>query len=172
MSNITLSSASITAITSVSAAITRKDAVENKSYDTLHAEGVRSSDFVSPDSKKKVSTASPEMWEAAKVAVVAGFSTRAQKLLAAPTKALSEVDKADKRYWTMQIGSRLGAISRGLAKREGVADERAPQTPKSAEDKIRAMLESVEKIVQGAEGLTFDAADFLKRLRDLNRMVK
>jgi len=34
------------------------------------------------------------------------------------------------------------------------------------------MLESVEKIVQGAEGLTFDAADFLKRLRDLNRMVK
>jgi len=34
------------------------------------------------------------------------------------------------------------------------------------------MIESIEKLVQGAEALTFDAADFLKALRDLNKMVK
>ena len=172
MSNVTFSSASIAAITDVSAALTRAEAVERKSYDTLHAEGARSTDFVSPKSKDKVSTATPEMWEAASAAVVAGYSARVQKLLAAPTKALSEVDKADKRYWQMQIGSRLGAISRGLAKREGATDNRAAQQPKSPEDKIRGMIESIEKIVQGAEGLTFDAADFLKDLRALNRKIK
>jgi adenosylmethionine-8-amino-7-oxononanoate aminotransferase len=63
-------------------------------------------------------------------------------------------------------------FKRGLEKREGAADNRAAQQPKSPEDKIRAMIESIEKIVQGAEGLTFDAADFLKDLRALNRKIK
>jgi hypothetical protein len=92
--------------------------------------------------------------------------------MAAPTKALPEADKAEKRYWQQQIGARRNDFQRGLAKREGIADDRAPQAPKSPEDKIRAMIESIEKIVQGAEGLTFDATDFLKDLRALNRKIK
>jgi hypothetical protein len=92
--------------------------------------------------------------------------------MAAPTKALPEEDKAEKRYWQQQIGARRNDFQRGLEKREGIADDRAPQAPKSPEDKIRAMIESIEKIVQGAEGLTFDAADFLKDLRALNRKIK
>jgi fructose-1,6-bisphosphatase len=142
------------------------------SIDALAAGGMRSTDFVSPKSKGKVSTSSPEKIEAINAAIVAGFSARVQKLLAAPTKALSETDKADKRYWQQQIGARRADFEKGLAKREGVADNRAPQQPKSPEDKIRAMIESIEKVVQGAEGLTFDAADFLKDLRALNRKIK
>jgi hypothetical protein len=172
MSNITLNPAVATAITAAVAAIEGASRKMQSSIDALVSAGMRSTDFISPKSKDKVSTASPEQFEAINAAIVAGFSARVQKLLAAPTKALSDTDKSDKRYWQQQIGARRGDFEKALAKREGANDTRAPQQPKSAEDKIRAMIESIEKVVQGAEGLTFDAADFLKRLRDLNRMVK
>jgi hypothetical protein len=142
------------------------------SIDALHAGGMRSTDFISPKSKDGASTSSPEQFEAINTAIVAGFTARGQKLLATPTKALPEEDKAEKRYLQQQIGARRNDFKRGLEKREGIADDRAPQAPKSPEDKIRAMIESIEKIVQGAEGLTFDAADFLKDLRALNRKIK
>jgi hypothetical protein len=151
------------------ASATRKMA---SSIDALHAGGMRSTDFISPKSKDGASTSSPEQFEAINVAIVAGFTAAVQKLMAAPTKALSDADKAEKRYWQQQVGARRNDFQRGLAKREGIADDRAPQAPKSPEDKIRAMIESIEKIVQGAEGLTFDAADFLKDLRALNRKIK
>ena len=172
MSNIVLALDLSKTITDAVAAVEGAARKMASSIDALAAGGMRSTDFVSPKSKDKVSTSSPEKIEAINAAIVAGFSPRVRKLLAAPTKALSETDKADKRYWQQQIGARRGDFEKALAKREGVADTRAPQAAKSAEDKIRAMIESIEKVVQGAEGLTFDAADFLKRLRDLNRMVK
>jgi hypothetical protein len=140
--------------------------------DTLHAEGIKSTDFISPKSKGGESTATEALFEQINAAIVAGFTARVQKLLAAPTKALSDADKSDKRYWQQQIGARRNDFKRALEKREGVNDNRAPQAPKSPEDKIRAMIESIEKIVQGSEGLTFDAADFLKDLRALNRKIK
>ena len=172
MSNVTLNPAVATAITAAVAAVEGASRKMQSSIDALVSAGMRSTDFISPKAKDGLSTASPEQFEAINAAIVAGFSARTQKLLAAPTKALSETDKADKRYWQQQIGARRNDFKRGLEKREGANDTRAPQQSKSPEDKIRAMLESVEKIVQGTEGLTFDAADFLKRLRDLNRMVK
>jgi hypothetical protein len=172
MSNIVLSLDLSKTITDAVAAVEGAARKMQSSIDALVAGGMRSTDFVSPKSKEKVSTASPELFEAVNSAIVAGFSPRVRKLLAAPTKALSDTDKADKRYWQQQIGARRADFEKGLAKREGVADTRAPQTPKSAEEKIRAMIESIEKIVQGATDLSFDAADFLKALRDLNKMVK
>lgn len=140
--------------------------------DTLHAEGFLSTHFISPKSKGGESTATEEIFEKINAAIVAGFTTRVQKLLTAPAKSLSDADKADRRYWQQQIGARRNDFKRALEKREGVNDNRAPQAPKSPEDKIRAMIESIEKIVQGSEGLTFDAADFLKDLRALNRKIK
>jgi len=172
MSNITLTTAAAAAITAAVSAVEGASRKMQSSIDALVAAGMRSTDFVSPKSKDGGSTSSPEQFEAINAAIVAGFTARTQKLLAAPTKALPEADKAEKRYAQQQIGARRNDFKRGLEKREGKADDRAPQQPKSAEDKIRAMIESIEKLVQGAEALTFDAADFLKALRDLNKMVK
>jgi hypothetical protein len=174
MSNIKLSPAVAAAITSAVAATESAARKMASSIDALAAAGMRSTDFVSPKSKDGGSTASPEQFEAINGAIVAGFTARVQKLMAAPTKGLSDTDKSDKRYWQQQIGARRNDFKRGLEKREGKGgdDTRAPQSPKSPEDKIRAMIESIEKIVQGTEGLTFDAADFLKDLRALNRKIK
>jgi len=140
--------------------------------DALVAAGMRSTDFISPKSKSGDSTSTEEQFEAINTAIVAGFTVAVQKLLASPTKALGDVEKADKRYWQQQIGARRNDFKRALEKREGADTKRAAQQPKSPEDKIRAQIETIEKIVQGAEGLTFDAAEFLKALRALNKMVK
>ena len=172
MSNIKLAANVSAAITAAVAAVEGASRKLTSSIDTLVSAGMRSTDFISPKSKDGASTASPEQFEAINAAIVAGFTARGQKLIAAPTKGLSDQDKAEKRYLQQQIGARRNDFKRGLEKREGKADERAAQQPKSPEDKIRAMIESIEKIVQGSEGLTFDAADFLKDLRALNRKVK
>ena len=172
MSNINLHPAIASAITTAVGAIEGAARKMQSSVDAIAAAGGLSTDFISPKSKDGLSTASPEKFEGINAAIVAGFSARVQKLLAAPTKALSETDKADKRYWQQQIGARRNDFKRALEKREGATDNRAAQQPKSPEDKIRGMIESIEKIVQGAEGLTFDAADFHKDLRALNRKIK
>ena len=172
MSNVTLNPVVANAITAAVSAVEGASRKMQSSIDALVAAGMRSTDFVSPKSKDGASTSSPEQFEAINAAIVAGFTARGQKLLSAPTKALSDADKAEKRYLQQQIGARRNDFKRGLEKREGAADTRAAQQPKSPEDKIRGMIESIEKIVQGAEGLTFDAADFLKDLRALNRKIK
>jgi len=170
MSNITLSPAIATAITEAVLLAGKAERKLGSTIDMLVAEGMRSTDFISP--KSDGSTASPEQFDAINAAIVAGFTKAAQQLLDKPTKSLEDADKAEKRYWQQQIGAKRNDFKRGLAKREGADDTRAPQPPKSAEDKIRIALETVEKIVQGAEALNFDADTFLKALRDLNRMVK
>ena len=159
-------------ITSTVAAVEGASRKLASTADTLHASGVPSTHFVSPKSKSGESTATPEEFDALNVAIVAGFTAAVQKLMAAPTKSLQDADKAEKRYWQQQIGARRNDFKRALEKREGKADNREPQAPKSAEDKIRAQIETIEKIVQGAEALSFEAEPFLKALRDLNRMVK
>lgn len=172
MSNTILKTEVATAITAAVAAVEGASRKMASSIDALVAAGMRSTDFISPKSKSGDSTASPEQFDAINAAIVAGFTARVRKLLDAPTKALGDADKSDKRYWQQQIGARRNDFKRALEKREGKVDDRAPQAPKSPEDKIRAMIESIEKVVQNADGLTFDAADFLKDLRALNRKIK
>jgi hypothetical protein len=172
MSNIILNGDHAKHITAGVAAITGATRKLESSIDALAAGGMLSTDFVSPKSKDKVSTASPEKFAAINAAIVLGFTARVQKLLAAPTKALPETDKADKRYWQQQIGARRGDFEKGLAKREGATDERGTKNTKAAIDKLRIALETAEKIIQAETDWTFDAADFLKDLRALNRKIK
>jgi outer membrane PBP1 activator LpoA protein len=131
MSNVTLNTAAATAITAAVSAVEGAARKMQSSIDTLVASGMRSTDFISPKSKDGGSTSSPEQFEAINAAIVAGFTARGQKLLAAPTKALPEADKAEKRYLQQQIGARRNDFKRGLEKREGAADDRAPNHQKT-----------------------------------------
>ncbi len=175
MSNITLSTVIANAITETVSLSGKADRKLGSTIDLLVSEGMRSTDFISP--KSEASTASPEQFEAVNVAIVAGFTKAAQQLLAKPTKSLEDADKAEKRYWQQQIGAKRNDFETGLAKRElakrGGADaSRTPRQPKSPVEKLRAALETVEKIVQGHDAWDFDAADFQTALRSLNRLVK
>jgi hypothetical protein len=81
------------------------------------------------------------------------------------TRLTSATGKTDRR-------ARLATSEKGLAKREGATDERGTKNTKAAIDKLRIALETAEKIVQAETDWTFDAADFLKDLRALNRKIK
>jgi len=170
MSNITLSTVIANAITETVSLSGKADRKLGSTIDLLVSEGMRSTDFISP--KSEASTASPEQFEAVNVAIVAGFTKAAQQLLAKPTKSLEDADKAEKRYWQQQIGAKRNDFKRGLEKREGADDSRAARQPKSPVEKLRAALETVEKVVQGHDAWDFDAADFQTALRSLNRLVK
>ena len=163
MSNITLNpevATIITAAVSVVQSATRKMA---SSIDALVAADMRSTDFISP--KSDGSTSSPEQFDGINTAIVAGFPKAAQALLAKPTKSLEDADKAEKRYWQQQIGARRNDFQRGLEKREGMDDVRAPRQPKAAIDKLVDALTNVEKIVQANEW-EFDVVDFMNCIVD------
>jgi len=172
MSNITLNAAIASAITETVSLSGKADRKLGSTIDLMVSEKMVSTDFVSPKSKTKTSTASPEMFEQINAAIVAGFTKAAQQLLAKPTKSLEDADKAEKRYWQQQIGAKRNDFETGLAKREGADASREPRQPKSPVEKLRAALETVEKVVQGHDAWDFDAADFQTALRSLNRLVK
>lgn len=162
MSNVILNPESATAITEAVAAVEGASRKMASSIDVLHAQGMLSTDFISPNSKKYTSTASPERFAAINEAIVAGFTKANQKLLATPTKALSEVDKTTKRYWQQQIGARRNDFQAGLEKRENVNADgtREARPPKAPIDKLVAALTNVEKIIQANEW-EFDVVDFM-----------
>lgn len=172
MSNITLNATIANAITETVSLSGKADRKLGSTIDLMVSEKMVSTDFVSPKSKTKTSTASPEMFEQINAAIVAGFTKAAQQLLAKPTKSLEDADKAEKRYWQQQIGAKRNDFETGLAKREGADAGRTARQPKSPVEKLRAALETVEKIVQGHDAWDFDAADFQTALRSLNRLVK
>lgn len=170
MSNIILSAIVANAITETVALTGKAERKMGSTIDLLWAEGMKSTDFISP--KSEGSTASPEQFDAINAAIVAGFTKAAQQLLDKPTKALEDADKAEKRYWQQQIGAKRNDFKRGLAKREGAEDNRAARQPKAAIDKLRAALETVEKIIQGQEAWDFDVTVFMDHIKAANKIAK
>ena len=160
MTNETRNWANEASFNAMTAAVEAKRKADNKmdsAIDVLWANGARSTDMISPDSKErkdgKVSTATKEQYAASRAAVVAGFTKAHQQLLEKPTKSLEDIDKATKRYWQQQIGARLKDFFDGLEKREAAANPEAattqPKTPKTAIKKLEDAIDTVEKILQG-----------------------
>jgi len=149
--------ASLTAMTAAVAARRTADTKLESAIDVLWANGARSTDMISPDSKDrkdgKVSTATKEQYAASRAAVVAGFTKAHQQLLEKPTKSLEDIDKATKRYWQQQIGARLKDFFDGLEKREAAANPEAattqPTVTKPAIEKLGDAIDTAEKILQG-----------------------
>ena len=177
MSNYVLDSTIVNAIKKDSAARISAAKRTTSVIDLLISSGFKSTDLISPKGKDNKSTATPELFASFKEAIVGGFDAVTRKLLALPVKAVPVEQKPARLYWQQQIGAIMNDYKRALEKREAQADGAKGETkaPKSAEDKIRLAFETVEKIVQGAEGVNFadgvDAVAFLKALRAINKMV-
>jgi len=156
------------AVTTASAAIVAGEKAQRKFLDTLRADKVAASALISP--KTEGSTATEESWAALKAAVVAGFDARIQKLLALPTDAVRDIDKAERRHWNQQIGSIIGRWQRALAKdeakRAGVV-----KNATSPVEKLRDAFTAIETAVKKGTDWGFDVDDFLRDLRALNKRV-
>lgn len=137
--------------------------------DTLRAAGIKSTDFISP--KTEGSTATPELNAAIKAAIIKGLSAAKRKLLAAPSKSLSDSDKKDRKKAQQSIGAYMGAFKRDLFAREpeGIAKAKAkqeagraaqqPTGQAKAAGSAAKVLESLQQAVKRARAIEEPAFD-------------
>tara|TARA_R100000935_G_C2746524_1_gene128036 strand:- start:64 stop:582 length:519 start_codon:yes stop_codon:yes gene_type:complete len=135
--------------------------------DLLVADGFdQVTDFVSPKSKSKGSTCTPDEWTALRSAVITGFTATNQALLLKNTKTLTEEQKLAKRYWQQQVGARVGDFGKQLAKRLNIeSDDGAGSNNRPLEQRVRDNLNDVIKVCQQAEEATFDLTDMQVKVK-------
>lgn len=132
---------------------------QTKAVDALFADGIVPADLESP-----AKGADRTNYDSFRHAVVMGFTADARKLVQADkavAKGYTEAQKADRRYWQQQIGSKLKDLRNALAKRYE-AKRIAELTPEQRE---------AEAAEQGSK-----ATDSARLLRDvtawINRLEK
>ena len=136
----------------------KSEGIQTKAVDQLIADGMFWTDFISPNGKSGESTATTELYDALKDAVVSGFSATKRNLLGASTKALSDQGKIDKREVQQSIGAYMSAFKRDLKNRQIPKPKkvRAPQQP--------SMPKTGDKVVDEANALAMKA---IKKETDL-----
>ena len=160
-----LSENAIAKISQAVGATVKADKAMTSALDTLIADGLVSTDFISPKKADSGSTATPEMYSAINNAIVRGFTADIQKLLEKNTKSLTDLQKNTKRYWQQQIGAKRNDFRRAMEKREnvGATESGAPQRTRTAEQRIRDNLNDIIKVCQNAEGdVKFDIVKMIE----------
>ena len=128
--------------------------------DTLHKAKIPSTHLISPKpkgDKPSQSTASQQWFDEFNAAIVLGFSATTQRILAAPTKSLTEAQKLSKRYWQQQIGAIRGDFKKSLEKREKIGQEIAeggtPSRVRSDSQRLSDNLNDCTKVIENSEGI-------------------
>jgi hypothetical protein len=105
---------------------------------------------------------------------VMGFTVTMQALLKKDTKSLSDAQKSDKRYWSMQIGSKLKDLRNALSTREALGDnsDGAGTKPASFESRLKRDLTKYIAQVEKLEAAKFSVVDMLKYLKLANVLIK
>ena len=142
-----IKAATATLMTASAAADVRSRNAETKALDAMQADGMVSTDFISP--KKPESTATEQFYGEVKGAVVLSFSKTDQKLIGYEnTKGLSDKQKARRRELQQTVGKKIGQFAKSLRKRE--AGDRDPVIT-TLESRVHTKLTDVLKQVRKAE---------------------
>ena len=158
----TLSENAIARISQAVGATVKADKAMTSALDTLAADGIQSTDFISPKKADSGSTASPELFNSINSAIVLGFTASVQTLLEKNTKSLTETQKSDKRYWQQQIGARRNDFKRAMEKRDNVGTNSEAQRTRTADQRIRDNLNDIIKVCQNAEDVKFDIVKMIE----------
>ena len=120
---------------------------ETKALDAMQADGMVSTDFISPN--KPESTCNEQFYREARQTVVASFTKTDQTLVGyEDTKGLSDHQKAHRRHLQQTIGKKIGQFARSLRKREQADREPVIST---VESRVHTKLSDVLKQVQKTE---------------------
>jgi hypothetical protein len=117
-----------------------------KASDALYADGVR------PDMLTGASKIA-DIQDAVKASVILGFTAGERKLIVADAKAIAEADKPARKIAQQKVGRYLALIQKyltDLAKANGEIEEQE-QVEKTPAEKLKIVLETALKIVQGDE---------------------
>jgi hypothetical protein len=138
--------------------------------DGMYADGVLPSDCYSPTKKNLESgksTATAEGYAALNDAIVAGFTTAQQDLLApASSRGMTESQKIRRRMAQQQIGAIRNDLKSALQRRQTSGGANKTRT---ATERVVANLDKVEKIVEDST-VEFDVENFnnaMKLVRDV-----
>ena len=145
----------------------KTDKVKVKTLDILQAEGLTSTDFVSPEKGQD-----RVLYDGLKSAVVFGFEVKVQTLLVKETKTLDDDAKALKKYWQQQIGSKMKDLRNGLAKREKIEDGEEDEAVASFEARLKRDLTKYIAQIEKGEAFEFPADEMLKYLRSASVLIK
>lgn len=149
----------------------KADRATTRAVDLLIADGFdKPTDYQSP--KGKESTVTVEEWDQLKTAVTLGFTQTVQDLLTKPTKALSESEKTNKRYWQQQINSRIGDFKKQVAKRLDAESDGAGAKPRGTDQRVRDKLNEALKICEKSEDAGFDVPEMVKSIKSSLKLIK
>ena len=165
-------------LTKAIAAESRGRIASQKATDAMIADGMKWTDFISPNGKTTESTSTPELYTALKGAILKGLGATATKLQATPTKALSDADKATKDNNNKLVGRGMAAQRDAMRLRQdddyraskSKATTKAPQQPTGAPAKQVGVTKEVEllnrivKIAQGKVSPEYDIVELGKLL--------
>ena len=130
------------------------DRAKTTAVDAMVAAGFVSTDFISPKGKDSKSTATEELFEQINAAIVAGFATRAQALVNAPSaKGMTDAQKLARRNAQMQIGAKRNDFKTALAKRENAEASGNTSRTRSDEQRIADNLNDCLKVIGKSEGI-------------------
>lgn len=158
-----------TVIVSVDAsqAITNGVKVNEKgSKQWLAAADMLKADGVTPEmlaGKTKIADVANPVREA----IVLGFTVRERKLIAGDAKAMSDTDKAERKVAQQKIGVYIALIQKYLR------GEKEKGDTKSVAERLKVMLESCAKLVQGdEEPAGYDPVEMSKAINAAIKAVK
>ena len=174
-----------TLLTKAIAAESRGRIASQKATDAMIADGMKWTDFISPNGQTIVSTATPELYTALKGAILKGLGATATKLQATPTKSLSDADKAIKDNNNKLVGRGMAAQRDAMRLRQdddyraskSKATTKAPQQPTGAPAKQVGVTKEVEllnrivKIAQGKESPEYDVVALVALLSKALQIV-
>ena len=174
-----------TLLTKAIAAESRGRIASQKATDAMIADGMKWTDFISPNGKTTESTSTPELYTALKGAILKGLGATATKLQATPTKSLSDADKAIKDNNNKLVGRGMAAQRDAMRLRQdddyraskSKATTKAPQTPTGAPAKQVGVAKEVEllnrihKVAQGKESPEYDVVALVALLSKALQIV-
>lgn len=150
-----------TAAAAITDAVKVSNQAENKwvkATDLLISRGITAA-MLAPEK----SGGNPELRDATKHAIVAGFTSADQSLLAKEPKSLDDAAKKAKKELQQKVGSLVGHIQRLLRDRED-----KPEGEEVTDiERIQKALSEVVKKIQKLENVTFDVVDIVKRLNSV-----
>ncbi len=148
------------------------DRAKANAVDALVAAGFVSTDMISP--KKAESTADDELHAQIGAAIVAGFSARAQALLAKPsTKGLTDSQIGVRRYAMQQIGAKRNDFKRGMQRRlDAASPDGGASRTRTIDEWFRDMANDGIKKCRAAEEAPFDIADMIKACEAVLKLAK
>lgn len=138
--------------------------VKALTLDALQADGVKSFHLDIP--KQKKANANEGLHNSIKLAIVSAFDADVQALLKKEPKTLSDMDRANKRYWQTQIASEFAYYRRELKKREERETKQNDEKATPVEMYFKTLQNALDRLAK-LEELDFDLVVHTSTLKKL-----